>query len=118
VRRQPSAIVSAAQGARCQLNLSPCPKCGTPRISDDSVFCFKCGNALTEQSVYLELLEAPIESLQLTEIKQQRIYELTNLRTVQDIILDEAGTQLRTVPSIGRTWSARIKARADEFVTL
>ena len=54
----------------------------------------------------------------LTAIKLERILELTNLRTVQDIILDDAGAQLRTVPSIGRTWSARIKARADEFVTL
>ncbi len=88
------------------------------RVSDDSVFCYKCGNALTEQSVYLELLDAPIESLLLTPIKQKRITELTNLRTVQDIILDEAGAQLRSVPSIGEAGLCRIKARADEFVTL
>lgn len=118
VRRQPKGVLTPDQSDRCRLNLSPCPVCQSPRISEDSVFCYKCGTALTEQSVYRELLSSPIESLLLTSIKLERIIELTNLRTVQDIILDDAGAQLRTVPSIGRTWSARIKARADEFVTL
>lgn len=118
VRRQPNGVLTAEMSERCRLNLSPCPKCNSPRISEDSVFCYKCGTALTEQSVYIELLSSPIESLLLTPIKLERIRERTNLRTVQDVILDEAGAQLRTVPSIGKTWSARIKARADEFVTL
>lgn len=118
VRRQPVGVLTPGLSERCRLNLSPCPKCQTPRISEDSVFCYKCGTALTEQSVYIELLSSPLESLHLTQMKLERILELTNLRTVQDIILDGAGVQLRTVPSIGRTWAARIKARADEFVTL
>lgn len=118
VRRQPVGVLTLDQRERCRLNLSPCPKCHSPRISEDSVFCYRCGTALTEQSVYIELLSSPLESLLLTPIKLQRILELTNLRTVQDVILDDAGLQLRTVPSIGSTWAARIKARADEFVTL
>lgn len=118
VRRQPAGVLTLEQSERCRLNLSPCPKCQTPRISEDSVFCYKCGTALTEQSVYMELLSSPIDSLRLTPIKLDRIREFTNLRTVQDIILDDAGVQLRSVPSIGSTWAARIKARADEFVTL
>lgn len=118
VRRQSGRLFTQEQAERCRLNLSPCPKCGSPRISDDAAFCFKCGTTLTEQSVYLELLSSSIESLRLTPIKLQRILEQTNLRTVQDVILDESGAQLRTVSSIGKTWSARIKARADEFVTL
>ncbi|GAA1554373.1 hypothetical protein [Kribbella lupini] len=118
VRRQPRRILSEHQAERCQLNLSPCPKCGTPRISDDAVFCYKCGHALQEQSVYLELLSSSIERLNLTTVKTERILEFTNMKTVQDIILDESGSQLRTVPSIGKTWSARIKTRAEEFVTL
>ncbi len=118
VRRQPKGIFTEGQAERCRLNLTPCPKCQTPRISDDATFCYRCGTALQEQSVYMELLSSPLESLRLTPVKLHRILDLTNLRTVQDIVLDDAGTQLRTVPSIGRTWSARIKARADEFVTL
>jgi hypothetical protein len=118
VRRQPNRILTSEQAERCRLNLSPCPKCQSPRISDDAVFCFKCGTALTEQSVYLELLSSPIESLRLTQVKLERILEQTNIRTVQDVLHDDAGAQLRTVTSIGRTWAARIKARADEFVTL
>ena len=118
VRRQPGGVLNADQSERCQLNLSPCPVCQSPRISEDSVFCYLCGTALTEQSIYIELLSSPLESLMLTQIKLERILELTNLKTVQDVILDDAGVQLRTVPSIGKTWAARIKARADEFVTL
>ncbi|WP_078281636.1 zinc ribbon domain-containing protein [Mycobacteroides franklinii] len=118
VRRQSVGVLTVEQSERCRLNLSPCPSCHSPRISEDSVFCYKCGTALTEQSVYIELLSSPLESLLLTPIKLERIRERTNLRTVQDIILDDAGVQLRSVPSIGSTWAARIKARADEFVTL
>ncbi|WP_329007505.1 zinc ribbon domain-containing protein [Micromonospora rifamycinica] len=118
VRRQSKGIFSQSQRERCRLNLSPCPKCQSPRISEDAVFCFRCGTALTEQSVYLELLASGIERLGLPPLKLERILAVTNLRTVQDVILDDAGTQLRSVPSIGKAWSARIKASADEFVTL
>ncbi len=118
VRRQPAGIFTADQAERCRLNLSPCPKCQSPRISDDAIFCFKCGTPLQEQSVYLELLSSPIESLQLPQLKVARILERTTIKTVQDVILDDAGRQLRSVPSIGVIWSAKIKARADEFVTL
>lgn len=118
VRRQPDRLFTADRAARCRLNLSPCPKCMSPRVSDDAVFCFKCGTALTEQSVYLDLLESPIQRLGLTEVKLTRIIERTPIRTVQDVLLDDGGAHLRTVPSIGRVWSARIKSRAAEFVTL
>ncbi|WP_146008129.1 zinc ribbon domain-containing protein [Microbacterium aurantiacum] len=118
VRRQPDGILDESQRERCRLNLAPCPRCGSQRISDDAVFCYKCGTALQEQSVYRELLESPIERLRLTKVKHDRIVEHTNIRTVQDILLDDSGAKLRAVPSIGSTWSARIRARAEEFVTL
>ncbi|MCC2307189.1 zinc ribbon domain-containing protein [Cellulomonas chengniuliangii] len=118
VRRQPERLFTADRANKCSLNLSPCPKCGSPRVSDDAVFCFKCGTALTEQSVYIELLASPIDRLNLPPLKLERILELTNIKSVQDIMLDDGGGQLRTVKSIGKTWSARIKARAEEYVTL
>lgn len=118
VRRQPNRIFNEEQAARCRLNLSPCPKCQSPRISDDAVFCYKCGTPLHEQSVYMEMLSSPVDSLRLTQVKLERIAEHTKIRTVQDVLLDDGGAQLRTVPSIGSTWSARIKALAEEFVTL
>lgn len=118
VRRQPDRLFTAEQAEKCRLNLSPCPKCGSPRISDDAAFCFKCGTPLREQSVYRELLSSDISRLQLPPLKQQRILEMSDIRTVQDILLDDAGVKLRSVSSIGKTWSARIRARAEEFVTL
>ena len=118
VRRQPERLLPPDWSALCRLNLSPCPKCGTARVSEDAVFCFKCGTALTEQSVYIELLESPIERLNLPALKLERILESTNMKTVQDILLDDGGARLRTVQSIGSTWSARIRARANEYTTL
>jgi hypothetical protein len=118
VRRQPESLFTPDRAERCRLNLSPCPKCHAPRVSEDAVFCFRCGTALTEASVYRDLLDSPIVRLNLTPNKLQRIAEHSTIRTVQDVLLDDGGTQLRSIPSIGRTWTARIKARADEFVTL
>lgn len=118
VRRQPDRLLTPERAERCRLNLSPCPRCGSARVSDDAVFCYRCGAPLTEQSVYLELLSSPIERLNLPPLKVERILERTPIKTVQDVLLDDGGARLRTVPSIGRTWSARIRGRANEYVTL
>jgi len=118
VRRQAGRVMTVERAQKCRLNLSPCPRCLSPRVSDDAVFCVRCGNPLTEQSVYIDLLSTPIERLNLTAVKLARIHELTPIRTVQDVLLDDNGAQLRTVPSIGRIWAARIKTRAEEFVAL
>lgn len=118
VRRQVSRLLDRDELSKCRLNLSPCPKCGSQRISDDAIFCYKCGTALQEQSVYIEMLSSPLESLRLPPLKLERIEQHTKMRVIQDVLLDDAGAELRKVPSIGQTWSGRIKARAEEFVTL
>ncbi|NOV98801.1 hypothetical protein [Isoptericola halotolerans] len=117
VRRQADRIMTHELVDRCRLNLSPCPVCQSPRVSEDAAFCYKCGASLTVESVYASLLAAKVEVLDLPELKVHRIQD-ANIRTVQDVILDEGGSRLRSVKSIGEIWSARIKARAEEFVTL
>ena len=77
-----------------------------------------CGRELTNASVYEELLRAPIDLLPLTAKKQVGLREHTKIRTVQDILLDEESTQLRSVPQIGPIWAARIRRYADEFVSV
>ncbi len=118
VRRTSVAVFDSDMESRCKLNLTPCFKCHTPRISDDAQFCFKCGSPLTEQSVYMDLLQASIERLRLTPGKLERIAEHSSLRTVQDVLLDDRNMQLLGVPYIGPVWAARIRTRADEFVSL
>jgi hypothetical protein len=118
VRRKSTAIFDSHMEQQCKLNLTPCFKCQTPRISDDAQFCFKCGAPLTEQSVYMDLLQAPIERLRLSPRKLKRIAEHSSLRTVQDVLLDDRNTQLLRIPYIGPVWAARIRTRADEFVSL
>ncbi|WP_220089832.1 hypothetical protein, partial [Lonsdalea populi] len=59
-----------------------------------------------------------IDRLDIPRLKIDRIKELTSIKTIQDILLDDSGVKLRTVPSIGETWSARIRLRASEYVTL
>lgn len=118
VRRKAVAVFDTEMEERCKLNLTPCFKCQTPRISDDAQFCFKCGSPLTEQSVYMDLLQSPIERLRLTPRKLQRIAEHSSLRKVQDVLLDDRNVQLLGVPYVGPVWAARIRTRADEFVSL
>lgn len=118
VRRQPTALMTEERASLCSLNLSPCPTCQSPRVSEDAAFCFKCGSPLTEQSVYRELLDAEIDRLDIPTLKIERIKSLTSIKTIQDILLDDGGVKLRMVPSIGETWSARIRLRATEYVTL
>lgn len=117
VRRQQARVATPEWLDKCHLNLSPCPSCQTPRVSEDAVFCYRCGASLTEESVYLSLLEASVEQLNLPSLKTRRIQD-AEIRTVQDVILDQGGSRLRGVRSIGGIWSARIKARAEEFITL
>ncbi|BCJ61611.1 hypothetical protein [Micromonospora endophytica] len=101
---------------RCTLDLPPCGACGEPRLSAEARYCMKCGSRLTEASIYKELLSATIDALPITPNKIDSILVGTNLRTVQDILLDDEATQLRSVPYIGPVWAERIRRAAEEFV--
>ena len=102
----------------CTLDLPPCKKCGTIRVSDEQRFCMKCGNELANASVYEELLRRPIDELPLTAKKIEGIKAHTDIRTIQDVILDDEVQQLRTVPYIGKFWATRIRIYAEEFVSV
>ena len=99
------------------LNLPPCTSCGSDRITPDQKFCMKCGAKLTEASLYHELLQKPIATLSIPQKKIDGIAKHTKLRTIQDIVLDEDQT-LRSVPRIGKVWSARISNLAEEYVSV
>ncbi|MFI7026665.1 hypothetical protein ACIBMZ_28505 [Micromonospora sp. NPDC049900] len=116
VRRRSAELLGSDFREKCTLELPPCTNCGHPRLSAEARYCVNCGLRLTEASVYKELLQTPIDKLPLTSNKIQAILDKTNLRTVQDILLDHEMGQLRAVPYIGPTWGARILRTAEEFV--
>jgi hypothetical protein len=104
--------------ARCTLDLAPCQFCGAPRVSEDAQFCMRCGKPLADVSVYEELLRSPIERLDLTPNKLLGLKSHTDIRTIQDVLLDDENRQLLAVPYVGPIWAARIRNRAEEFVSL
>ncbi|ACL67023.1 hypothetical protein A2cp1_3697 [Anaeromyxobacter dehalogenans 2CP-1] len=118
VRARGASLLGEDYQRRCVLNLAPCPSCGASRVSPDASFCVKCGKELVESSVYEDLLRAPISALPLTKKKKDGLLSNTNIRTVQDVLLDEDTQKLRSVPYIGRVWAARIRNAALEFVSV
>jgi len=99
------------------LNLPACVSCGSDRVAADQKFCMKCGSKLTEASLYKELLQKPISALSIPRKKIEGISKHTKLKTIEDIVLDEDQT-LRSVPGVGKVWSARIRNLAEEYVSV
>ena len=118
VRATATALLGPDLASRCTLDLAPCRNCGAPRSSEEAQFCMKCGKELTNASVYEELLQAPIDGLRLTPKKQAGLIKHTDIRTVQDVLLDDENRKLLSVPRIGPIWAARIHNYAEEFVSL
>jgi hypothetical protein len=118
VRVQPKKILGSDYESRCTLDLAPCQNCGAPRLTEDAQFCMKCGRQLTTASVYAELLKAPIEQLPLTANKIHGLRRHTSIKTVNDVLADEEFSQIRSVPSVGPVWAARIRRYAEEFVSV
>ena len=118
VRSTGTSLLGANFASRCRLDLAPCSFCGTPRMSEDAQFCMRCGKPLANASVYEELLRASIDRLPLTEKKHQGLIQHTDIRSVQDVLLDDENRKLLAVPRIGPIWATRIHNYAEEFVSL
>ncbi|MHB9758512.1 ORC-CDC6 family AAA ATPase [Streptomyces sp. BYX5S] len=116
-RLQPANVLGEDYTDRCTLDLLPCTNCGAPRFSEDAQFCMKCGRQLRTASIYEELLKSPIDNLPLTKKKLDGLLKHTEIRTVNDLLLDEENA-LRAVPHIGPVWARRIKRYAQEFVSV
>ena len=117
-RTSAKALLGGDYQERATLDLAPCPNCGSPRVSEEAQFCMVCGTKLSSASVYEDLLHAPINALPLTHKKLEGILKSTKLRTVQDVLLDDESSALRSVPYIGPVWTKRIRTMAEEFVSV
>ena len=118
IRTSGAALLGNDYRDRCRLDLAPCQHCGAPRLAEEAQFCMSCGKPLSDASVYEELLGASIERLPLTRNKIEGLLDNTEIRTVQDILVDEEQRSLRSVPYIGKVWASRIRTYAEEFVSV
>lgn len=104
--------------SKCTLALPACSSCNTARVSENQRFCMNCGAELTNASVYLELLKAPIDGLPLPAAKIQAIKNHTSIRSIQDLLTDDEQSLRKPGSYIGPIWSKRIKTVAEEFVSV
>jgi hypothetical protein len=117
VKTKPESLLGPNYTSNCTLALPPCPKCGTPRLNEDQKFCMNCGNELRSASLFVELLQAPIELLPIPDRKKEAL-RASNIATVQQILSDESQRFRRPGSSIGPIWARRIVTVAEEYISV
>lgn len=100
-----------------KLNLPACQSCKAERINENSRFCYNCGAPLINASTYEHLINDPINNLQLTEKRVMTIKENSSIAKIKDILYDIGGTELRTVPQVGKFWASKIYYLAEEYIS-
>lgn len=92
-----------------------CDHCGR-EMPKDSKFCPYCGNPITEQSLYQELLELSSETLELSHGIKSRLLEFGEFPTVGSITMADDNA-LKRIPYIGETRARLIKYAAEEVLS-
>jgi len=109
VRRQLKTMLSPEKINNIKLNLPPCSKCGTERMSEEQKFCHNCGNPLIGHSAFeatlkIKIEDLPIPSWQITGIKKN-----TQFSTIEDILMSQSpAAELKKAKYIGTIRSSRI----------
>lgn len=122
IRKQLKTMLEAHQIEKIKLNLPPCSKCGTERMSEEQKFCHNCGNPLVGQSAFESTLQIKIEELPIPNWQIRNIKEKTNLKTIEDILLSQSpAAELKKARYIGQKRSSQIyeivKELLDEFLS-
>lgn len=117
VKTKPESLLGTKYANNCTLALPPCPRCGTPRLSEEQKFCMNCGNELRSASLYAELLRAPITLLPIPDRKKEAL-QASNITTVQQILSDESQRFRKPGSSIGPIWARRIVTVAEEYISV
>jgi energy-coupling factor transporter ATP-binding protein EcfA2 len=117
IKTKPESLLGSNYSSHCTLALPPCPKCGTPRLSEDQKFCMNCGNELRSASLYGELLRAPVALLPIPERKKEAL-RASQIETIQQILSDESQRFRKPGSSIGPIWARRIVTVAEEYISV
>lgn len=101
----------------CSISLPNCPSCKRPRIIETLKFCGHCGFQLSEPSIFLELIEKDIGALPITAHRAKKIKELSKIKTIKDILIDNEHKELRSVDQVGPFWADKIYRMAEEYIS-
>jgi hypothetical protein len=109
VRKQLKTMLDANKIINIRLNLPPCSKCGTERLSEEQKFCHNCGNPLVGHSAFEASLKIKIEDLPIPDWQIKSIKVNTSLSTIEDIIMAQSpATELKKAKYIGNKRSTKI----------
>lgn len=115
VRRKFDRLLSREKIDNISLDLPPCSKCETPRITEGQRFCHICGTALLESSTFKNCMSTKLVDLPLTDF-QKRVIEKTKYVTIEDVLFsDNTAAELRKVKGVGDKYSAKIVHKINEW---
>ncbi|MGW9685091.1 hypothetical protein [Flagellimonas sp. 2504JD1-5] len=100
-----------------KLSLPPCQSCKTERINESALFCYNCGAPLITASTYEKLISDSISNLNLTDHRVTTIKSHSSIKEIKDILYDIGGTELQTVPQVGKYWASKIYYLAEEYIS-
>lgn len=122
--RKRLSILSPARISELKIDLPPCSRCQTPRLSESQKFCHECGSELIDSSAFAECCKANISDVPgLTNWqKQQMTLVLPKFKTIGDYIAkQDPSAELLTIRGIGTKRSTKIidvlNGFIDEFLS-
>ena len=122
--RKRLSLLSPARISALKIDLPPCSRCQTPRLSESQKFCHACGSELIDSSAFTECCKANISDVPgLTNWqKQQMTFVLPKFKTIGDyIVKQDPSAELLTIRGIGTKRSTKIidvlNGFIDEFLS-
>lgn len=117
VRKQLKTMLVEAKINNLKLNLPPCSKCGTERLSEEQKFCHNCGTPLVGHSAFETTLKIKIENLPIPDWQIKSIKENTNLSTIEDLLMSQSpAAELKKARYIGNKRSSKIYEIVTELL--
>ncbi len=117
VRRKLSTLLSGEARQLVRLDLPPCQRCHTPRLSDGQKFCHHCGTKLVDDSTFTACMALSFAEVPgITEWARARLHE-NHMEVLGDIIaLQDPGTELRKIRWVGERRAQRIVSAVESYV--
>ena len=123
VRRELSTLLRADGLVRLKLDLPPCQRCGSERISESQKYCHQCGEELVVASMFEECMRLQLSKIpEISQAMIRRIHADTPVRTVGDVYASQnALGDLQMANYVGPVRATEIIKRVsgviDEFLS-
>jgi hypothetical protein len=121
LRRKIDTILNEENKDKLKLEVPPCPKCKTPRLSEEQKFCHICGTELVKQSAFESCMNINIDELPIPDWQKSKIHQELKINNIGELISKpDPGVELRKIRNIGIKRSENIHKTAlvlvDEFL--